>query len=283
MKKIILSCALILSFFTSQQIFAQPTAVGTINTITEMINSLAGYWVIPTDVAKERVNYYTDRIYLYGIELGSALKESEDWSRAELWRVISKKLSTRKDQWFLTKGKYDSYIATYTGAITAEAPISLWKQYKQFLLLDEEIVSFAIPLMQDATYADLKWRILKLFSENKITKEKRDTWITKIETQIYQYKSETDFVVSLFEDEAKNYTVVLAQTWTTEGNDQLTNTYYDTLKRSSLARIEKLPLRTVKAQLLRANKQLTRYKDGTKQQQKQQAIIKLLEEVIAKR
>ncbi len=75
-----------------------PTAAGTMNNITETMNSLAAYGVFGTDVAKAKIAYFNDKIYLYGTELGLVVKESDEWSRNELWAIVSKKLLSLKDQ-----------------------------------------------------------------------------------------------------------------------------------------------------------------------------------------
>jgi hypothetical protein len=62
---------------------------------------------------------------------------------------------------------------------------------------------------QDALYKKLKLRVEALLSERKITKDKHDTWLVKLHTQIYQHKSDAEYITALFEDETLNYTEVL--------------------------------------------------------------------------
>lgn len=99
MKRIFITLLFLFGFIFSSNSFADSaTGAGTMNTITEIMNSMAGYGVFGTDVAKERIAYYNDQVYLYGKDLNAVMTGSEAWVRNELWTVISKRLFTLKDQ-----------------------------------------------------------------------------------------------------------------------------------------------------------------------------------------
>ncbi len=99
MKKIFFVFVLSLLPMCLSETFAETlTAAGTMNTITESMNSLAGYGAFGTDVAKERIAYYNDQIYLYGVNLNAVMTGSETWARNTLWTVINVKLNALKEQ-----------------------------------------------------------------------------------------------------------------------------------------------------------------------------------------
>ncbi len=60
--------------------------------------------------------------------------------------------------------------------------------------------------MQDALYEKFKAKLAALLKANLITQEKHDTWLVKIDIQVYQYKSDPDFMATAFDEEASKYT-----------------------------------------------------------------------------
>lgn len=215
MKKLLLLLIFIITpLFTPQVVAESTSAVGTINTITEVINSLAAYGVFGTDVAKAKIGYFNDKIYLYGTELTLVVKESEEWTRGELWTIVRKKLLSLKDQGFLTNEQYESYIKSYSGTITTETSLRLGTVYKDFTRFAEETIDTAIPRKQKELYEKYRVKIADLLKANRITQEKHDMWLVKINTQVYQYKSDPDFMAREFDEEAARYTAILAPTCT---------------------------------------------------------------------
>lgn len=198
------------SFLQSNSYAETLTAVGTMNVITESMNSMAGYGVFATDVAKERISYYNDQIYLYGTDLNAVMTGSEAWARNEITKVIKKRLTSLKEQWYLTAEKLSTYTKNYTDRITLEGLLQLGTIYKDYLRFEQQTIDTAIPLMQEELYNKFKKKLTDLLKANRITQEKHDTWLVKIYTQVYQYKSDPSFMESAFEEEAARYTTVLA-------------------------------------------------------------------------
>ncbi len=99
MKKFLFSFVLLVGIFFSWSSFAdQPTGQGTMNTITQFVNSMADNGLIDADVARYRIGYYHDQIFLNGTNLMAVMTGSEDWARTELSNRISKRLYMLKDQ-----------------------------------------------------------------------------------------------------------------------------------------------------------------------------------------
>ena len=99
MKNIVIPFLGLFGLLFSLNSFAeQITGVGTMNTITQVVNSMAENGIIDADVAKYRISYYHDQIFVYGTNLATVMTGSEDWARSELSNIISKRLYTLKDQ-----------------------------------------------------------------------------------------------------------------------------------------------------------------------------------------
>ncbi len=63
--------------------------------------------------------------------------------------------------------------------------------------------------MQVALYEKFKLKLAELLQARRITQEKHDMWLVKIDIQVYQYKSDPDFMLEAFEEEAARYTEIL--------------------------------------------------------------------------
>ncbi len=259
----------------------QLTASSVMSSITEVMNTLAEYKAFDNDVAKERIGHYSDKIYRFGTELSLVVEESEKWTRDELIKSMNRRLVVLKEQWFLTTEVYNTNVSTYTNWFSTGTFLWLPKIYKDFNEFYDANLYSTVP--QDALYKKLKLRVEALLSERKITKDKHDTWLVKLHTQIYQHKSDAEYITALFEDETLNYTEVLPVIDTTSTWDKVFDGYYAAVKKTSLKRFERTAVKNLKVQLTRAKKTLAKYKVGTKQEKKQRALVKLLEEVIAKK
>lgn len=260
------------------------------------MNNMAWYGVFGTDVAKERIAYYSDQIYLYGTDLNAVMTGSEAWARTELSKVIDKRLFALKDQWFLTSEKYDGYIKSYSGAITAETPVQLGGIYKDFLRFEKEVRDTAIPGMQDALYEKFKTKLAAMLKANLITQEKHDMWLVKIGIQVYQYKSDPDFMAEAFDEEAARYTTPIVPcapcstscTWgaptTSCANPELITGDYTTLVKNQYGKkYAKMSQKNLEMTLVRTKKLGKKYKEGSKDKLKNDAMIDLLNLEIGKK
>lgn len=268
-------------FASSGATLPPPTAASAVATITEVMNNFADLGIIDQNTARYRIGLYSDNMYRYGMEINSVLTGSEEWARNELANVIEKRLVVLRDQWFLTSSGYTTYSQEYSNRTKTGSYIWLSQIYKDFKNFEQKLLYSTNT--QDSLYADLKTRVATLLSERKITKEQHDKWLVKLRTQIYEYKSEPEFVTAQYEDQAANYTTVLPEESFSVSGDSMIDAYYKTLKKSSLKRLEKLSKKSLQTQLARAKKQLTKYQIGSKTEKKQKALILLLEEIIAKK
>jgi hypothetical protein len=274
MKKYIIIFLSLLSSIVASNSFADSiTGAGVIHTITEVVNSMAENGAIGTDVAKYRIGYYSDQIYVHGVELTVVQKESDDWARGELSKIVSRKLYTLKDQWFLTIEKYDTYIKSYSGMISSGNSLQFWSMYKDFIRFEKEVINSEIPRTQDALYNMYKDRLALLLKEQKITQEKYDTWLVKIETQVYQYKSDPDLMSREFEEESAKYTTIIART----------PDYPSEVKAQYGKQYAKMSVRNLQLTLTRTKKLEKKYTEWSKNKLKIQAQIELLNEEIAKK
>jgi hypothetical protein len=296
MKKYIVIFLCWISSLFSSNIFADSmTGAGTLNSVTEVINSMAENGIIDADVAKYKINYYSDQIFVHGTNLNAVLTGSEHWARSELWNVMSKKLYWLKEQWYLTSEKYDTYLLNYTWAISTWSTLQLWSMYKEFKIFEKDLISVGIPRSQDALYDSYKDRLAGLLKERRITQEKYYTWLEKIKIQIYQYKSDVELMALDFDEEAARYTTILpCEPCSPECNaqDQLSNCInwkvstpdYSKIVKAQYGKLyTKMTLRSLQLTLTRTKKLEKKYKDGTKIKLKVQAQIKLLEEEIVKK
>ncbi len=274
MKKIYITFLCLFSCIFSSNSFAESvTGASTMNSITEMMLSMAGHWAIETDVAKYRIAYYNDQIFLYGADLAVVLKESVDWARSELWKVISKRLYSLKGQWFLSNENYDKYMNSYSSEIGTGWTTQFWTVYRDFIRFEKEVVDTEIPRAQDALYNKFKDRLTELLKAHRITQEKYNTWLVKIDAQVYQYKSDPNLMSLAFEEEAARYTTIIesAPDYLSEAKAQYEKKY------------SKMSLKNLQLTLTRTKKLEKKYAEWSKNKLKIQAQIELLNQEIAKK
>ncbi|MBP9779044.1 hypothetical protein KBD33_00305 [Candidatus Gracilibacteria bacterium] len=285
----------ICSLFSSNIFADSMSGAGTLNTITEVINSMTQNGVIEEDLAKYKINYYSDQIFVHGTNLNAVLTGSEEWARSELWNVMSKKLYWLKEQGYLTSEKYDTYILNYSGAISTGSTLQLGTIYKDFKVFEKDLISVGIPRSQDALYNSYKDRLAGLLKERRITQEKYYTWLEKIKIQIYQYKSDVELMALDFDEEAARYTAIIpcapcSPNCTSEtvapscSNPNTSTTDYTKQVKLQYGKLyTKMTLKNLQLTLTRTKKLEKKYKDSSKTKLKIQAQIKLLEEEIVKK
>lgn len=296
MKKFLFSFVLLVGIFFSWSSFAdQPTGQGTMNTITQFVNSMADNGLIDADVARYRIGYYHDQIFLNGTNLMAVMTGSEDWARTELSNRISKRLYMLKDQWYLTKEKYDTYLKNYASIASTGSIMDIWKKYKDFVSFEKDIQENEISRTQEALYNKFKDRLTELLKARRITQEKYAIWLDKIYTKVYQYKSDPNLMSAEFEEEAARYTEILPCTPCssdcTSGtqnqdcmkiyliNPDLTKAVQSQYGKS----YEKMTLKTLQSTLARTRQLEKKYPEWSKDRLKIQLQVVFLIQEIAKR
>ncbi len=173
----------------------------------------------------------------------------------------------------------------------SESSVRLGGVYKDYKRFEQEVIDTAIPRMQDELYQKYKTQIDDLLKTNKITQEKHDTWIVKINMQVYQYKSDPDFMESSFKEEAARYPTPLASTGSQVSTPTsvvttpaTTPVDYSTLVKTQYGKqYEKMSLKNLQATLVRTRNLAKKYADGSKHKLKTQAMVELLSQEIIKR
>ena len=226
---------------------------------------------------------YNEKILQSSSSPDIVVSEATIWARNSLRETITKKLTSLKDKEYLSSAQYDKYIADYETLISQEVSNKLGTVYKSYIRLEDEIIANGVNVVRDAMNKKIVDFIKKLHADRKITEEKMNTWLVIIDRKIYQYKSDPDVVMAEVQEEAKSYTVTLAQSGSTTKIDSISDSYYDSIKKSSEKKFAKLSAKNLKNQLVRAKKTLKKYKEGTKQAKKQAALVRYLEEVIAEK
>jgi hypothetical protein len=189
------------------------------------------------------------------------VKEVENWARTSLRETIAKKLKALKDKEYLSTEQYNKYIADYDTIISTEVNNRLGTVYKSYVRFEDEIIANGVNVVRDVMYKKIIDYIKQLFVDKKINEEKMNTWIVVIDRKIYQYKSDPDVVMKEVQDEAKSYVTPIVQSGSNIQIDTISDAYYDSVKKSSEKRFAKTTTKNLKAQLVRANKLLRKYKE----------------------
>ena len=296
MKNIVIPFLGLFGFLFSLNSFAdQLTGATTMNTITQVVNSMAENGIIDVDVAKYRISYYHDQIFVYGTNLATVMTGSEDWARSELSNVISKRLYTLKDQWFLTKEKYNTYILRYSGMTSTGSALQFWIVYKDFVTFEKDIRENEVSRTQEALYNTFKDRLTILLKARRITQEKYNVWLEKIQIQVYQYKSDPDTMSADFEAEAARYTDIIpcapcssdctsgTQTPNCSNPNATPPDYSNEVTIQYWKIYTKMPVKKLQLTLMRARKLEKKYREGSKNKLKIQLQIALLNQEITKK
>jgi hypothetical protein len=178
-----------------------------------------------------------------------------------LRETIAKKLKALKDKEYLSTEQYNKYIADYDTIISTEVNNRLGTVYKSYVRFEDEIIANGVNVVRDVMYKKIIDYIKQLSIDKKINEEKMNTWIVIIDRKIYQYKSDPDVVMKEVQDEAKSYVTPIVQSGSNIQIDTISDAYYDSVKKSSEKRFAKTTTKNLKAQLVRANKLLRKYKE----------------------
>ncbi len=293
MKKLLLISALLTSSLFTSMSSAQTMAADTpINIISDILTAAEGYGVFGgTDVAKVKLAYYNDKIYVYGVDGNTVLREADTWVREEVWGVIKKKLLSLNTQGYITNEKYDAYAKVFYEYVYTENILKIGAIYKKYLGLEQEFTTPEKELYRDNMYKRIKVRLSEVLKENWITQEEYFAWLEKTYTQLYKDYEDPNLVFANFDWElTKDLRVITpcepcsttctsSSTPTTNCiNPDLTNIdYYAQVKAQYGKRYARMSPRNLGLALTRAIKLEKRFAVGSKSQLKAAALVELLQ------